>query len=361
MSTQDSRRPGTAPGQPYGSPAGSQGRYGERDLLAARRGDGRSGERLANALGWVSIGLGLAGLAAPREVARMIGVRDDENTRDVLRVVGVREIASGIGILTEPRPAGWVWSRVAGDVMDLALLGAAMSSRCAEKERLAAATAAVAGITALDLYCSQELGRSGDGQVGAADRHRAAQSGSPLAKAITINRPVDEVYRFWRDYRNLSRIMKNIHSVEELGDGRTRWRAAGPMGMTVEWEAQTVEDRPNELISWRSEPGSQVHHCGRVLFQPAPGNRGTEVHVQMEYAPPGGMLGEKVAFLFGKDPRQQLGEDLRRFKQVLETGEVVLSEGSIAGYQFPQHAAQPPTEQEMPMARAAGGQMARAA
>ncbi|HEU4752783.1 MAG TPA: SRPBCC family protein, partial [Armatimonadota bacterium] len=293
-----------------------------------------------------SLGLGLAGLVAPREVARFIGVPDDDRTRDLLRTVGAREVISGLGILTQPRPTGWVWSRVAGDVMDLALLSSARGAPGVHRDRLATATAAVAGITALDLYAGQELSRAPVGEAERA-RRRHWQGDSQRAKSITVNRSPEEVYGYWRDFRNLARFMKNVLSVEETGDRRTHWRVRGPAGSVVEWDAEIVEDRPGELIAWRSLPGSEVHHCGRVRFRPAPGDRGTEIHVEMEYAPPGGAIGETVAFLFGKDPRQQLGEDLRRFKQVLETGEVVVSEGSINGIQFPQHAGQPPTEEDL--------------
>jgi hypothetical protein len=112
------------------------------------------GAGLARALGWFSIGLGLTEVVAHRRLAEMIGVRDHPV---LLPLLGVREILSGIGILSEGRPTGWLWSRVAGDAMDLALLGAALMSPDARRERVAAATAAVAGVTALDVLCSAQL------------------------------------------------------------------------------------------------------------------------------------------------------------------------------------------------------------
>jgi uncharacterized membrane protein len=150
--------------------------------------------------------------------------------------------------------------------------------------------------------------------------------------AITINRPVEEVYRFWRDLSNLPSFMNHLESVEVTGDGRSHWTANAPAGRTVSWDAELVEDKPNQRIAWRSLEGSQVSNSGSVSFTPAPGERGgTEVRVELGYDPPGGALGKVVAKLFGEEPQQQVTDDLRRLKQVLETGEVVRSEGSPEG------------------------------
>jgi hypothetical protein len=129
--------------------------------------DGAAGaldERLARGLGWFSIGLGVAEFAAPSLVARLIGVPDDGGRRKALRALGLREIASGVGILANPS-AGWVWSRVGGDAMDLALLGKAFGAEGASRGRLAAATAAVAGVTLVDVLCSARLSGGTDGEV----------------------------------------------------------------------------------------------------------------------------------------------------------------------------------------------------
>jgi uncharacterized membrane protein len=151
--------------------------------------------------------------------------------------------------------------------------------------------------------------------------------------AITIRRPVEEVYRYWRDLTNLPSFMNHLASVE-VTDGRSHWTANAPAGTTVEWDAEVVEDRPDERIAWRALEGSQVSNSGSVWFAPAPGSDGTEVRVELAYDPPGGALGKVVAKLFGEEPQQQLTDDLRRLKQVLETGEVVLSEGSPEGTRF---------------------------
>ena len=251
-------------------------------------------------------------------------------------LVGLRELACGVGILSKRRPAGWVWARVAGDMMDIALLGAAMASGAPRRDRVVAATAAVLGVTAADLYDAVQLG----------GRHRGRAGGWGLReiqvrKAITVNRSPDEVYRFWRDFRNLPRFMHHLESVEVTDDRRSRWRTKAPAGMSVEWEAETVEDRPNEAIAWRSVEGSQVDNDGSVRFVPAAGGRGTEVHVALRYSPPGGVVGAAIAWLFGESADQQLYDDLRAFKQVIETGEVVVSEGTLGQRGYWQRPAAP--------------------
>jgi uncharacterized membrane protein len=309
-------------------------RYTDRPL----RGVEDSAKRRAKGLGWFSIGLGLAQIAAPRRVARLIGINDDDETRNTMFAVGLREISSGIGILSRHRPAGWVWTRVGGDLMDLALLGKAMSSDDNDRNRVAAATAAVVGVTLLDVMTGQQLSKGGNG-AGTANRSstmsrttRAGRGiGGPIhvKEAITINRPRNEVYGFWHNFENLPRFMAHLESVQVLDERRSRWKAKAPAGTTVEWEAETVEDRPNELIAWRSLPDSTVPNSGSVQFRDAPGGRGTEVLVELGYQPPGGKIGALIAKLFGEEPAQQVKGDLRRFKQVMEIGEVVHSDASI--------------------------------
>jgi len=293
-------------------------------------------ERLADFLGWFSIGLGITALAAPRGLARTIGARGDRTDRAILRLVGLQELACGIGILSTRRPAGWVWARVAGDAVHLSMLGGAMASGPPEPGRMAAATAAVVGVTVLDTYDAIQL-----------SRHREPAGGKRVSgpvevhQAITINRPAEELYRYWRDFRNLPRIMSHLESVQVEGNGRSHWKAKAPAGMTIEWDAEVTEDRPNERIAWRSV-GGHMDNDGSVRFVPAPGGRGTEVHVTMHYDPPGGALGRWAARLLGESPEQQVYDDLRHFKQVMETGEVVLSEGSFDGSRIVQRPAQPP-------------------
>jgi uncharacterized membrane protein len=290
-----------------------QGKYGSENASVTQE------TRLAAGLGWFGIGLGLAELLVPKRLARTIGVPSQHHR--FIRAMGVREIASGLGILLSPSAPAAVWARVAGDVLDLTCLGAAFTSRRSNRGRLMTTVAAVAGATAVDVLCAQQLTR------GVRTRQRA----TPTVVTLTINRSREDLYESWRDVTNLPRWMKHLRSVEVRGDRRSHWVASGPAGSTVEWDAEITEDRPNELIAWRSIEGSALDHSGVVRFEPAPGNRGTMITVEMRYAPPAGMLGSAVAAWFGEDPPQSIKMDLRRFKQVMETGEVLTTEGQPAG------------------------------
>ena len=163
--------------------------------------------------------------------------------------------------------------------------------------------------------------------------------------AITVNRPVEDVYLYWRQFENLPTFMYHLESVEVLDENRSRWQAKAPAGTRVTWEAELVEDNLNALIAWRSLEGADVDNTGAVTFTPAPAGQGTEVTVDVEYRLPGGKLTALVAKLFGEEPAQQIHDDLRRFKQVLETGEVLRSDaspaGTAAGHLVHQEEAQP--------------------
>jgi uncharacterized membrane protein len=309
-----------------GDGALQRARTGTADEAREGRSTGGRGnaESLANALGWFSLGLGVAQIAAPRSMARFIGI-DDDRGRDAMRMVGAREVAAGLGILSRPRPAGWMWTRVAGDVMDLALLRGAYEQRSRERGRTAAATAAVLGITALDVLCGRQLARGEATTAPAATRER----GTHVARSITVRRPVEEVYRFWRDVANLPRFMRHLESVQRIDDRRSHWTARAPAGGTVEWDAEITEELPNERIAWRSVEDADVQNVGSVRFVPAPGGRGTEVHVELSYAPPAGKVGATIARLLHEEPGQQVADDLRAFKQVMEVGEVVLSDATV--------------------------------
>lgn len=151
-----------------------------------------------------------------------------------------------------------------------------------------------------------------------------------VKKSVTVNRPRAEVYRFWRALENLPSFMIHLESVTASSRRRSHWVARAPMGH-VEWDADVITDTPNEVIAWQSVEGSGVSNEGSVRFADAPGGRGTEVRVEFLYDAPGGTLGASIAKLFGEEPQQQLTDDLRRLKQVLEVGEVVRSEGSLEG------------------------------
>jgi uncharacterized membrane protein len=148
--------------------------------------------------------------------------------------------------------------------------------------------------------------------------HEAALVG----RTVTINRPRAELYAFWRDFRNLAAFMENVESVTP-GDGRTsHWVVKAPAGRTVEWDSVITEDVPDTLIAWESAEGADIKNTGRIEFRDAPPGRGTYVSATIVYDPPGGDLGKLVAKLFQKEPKIQARRELRRFKQLMETGEI---------------------------------------
>jgi len=234
---------------------------------------GRRRSALAKGLGWFSIGLGVSQVIAPRKLSKIAGMGHHPV---LMRLLGIREIVSGVGILVH-RPAPWLWSRVAGDAMDLTLLGTALSSDGAGKHNRIAATSAVAAVTALDALASVRSTRDG----------RSYQ----VKSAITVTRPAAEAYAFWREPQNLQRFIKSVPGPVEIVDGR-----------------------PNEYIEWRSVDGIAVR-SGSVSFIPAAGRDGTEIQATID----------------GRIPRMLLIEDLRRFKRLLETGEIPTTEGQSAG------------------------------
>jgi uncharacterized membrane protein len=171
------------------------------------------------------------------------------------------------------------------------------------------------------------LGIKSTGRAVAIPYHR----GFRVDKAVTIDRPRGELYLFWRNLENLPRFMKHLHSVTRVDDKRSHWVAGGPAGKIVEWDAEIINEEPDQLIAWRSLPGSQVATAGSVHFKEAAGDRGTEVKVELQYDPPGGLLGATFAKLWGEDPSHQVEEDLRRFKEFMEAGEIPTTEGQPHG------------------------------
>ncbi len=288
--------------------------------------------RIARLLGWFSAALGLAQLIAPSRLLAVIGVRPTAGRVAITRVIGVRELSVVPGLLTATLPVGWLAARVAGDLMDLPLLLLARTGRGNDRARVGAVTLAVGAIAAADVAATIAARRA----ARARSRH-----GDRIVNVVTVNRPVEELYAFWRDLENLPRVMPHLESVTTTGAGRSHWVARAPFGAAVEWDAEVVGDVANERISWRSMPGSQIQNAGTVRFAPAPAGRGTEVTVEMEYRAPGGAIGAAVAKLSGEEPRQQVADALRRFRQVMETGEPILSEATASGHKVFQHPGQP--------------------
>jgi uncharacterized membrane protein len=158
--------------------------------------------------------------------------------------------------------------------------------------------------------------------------------GIKFEKTVMINRPPEELYRFWRNFENLPRFMNHLESVRMLDDKRSHWVAKGPAGTNVEWDAVIHNEIPNQLIAWRSVDGSDVNHAGSVEFKPAPGNKETEVKVVLNYAPPAGKLGAVIAKMFGEEPSQQIEEDLNRFKQLMESGQISEKESQTPEFEL---------------------------
>jgi len=218
-----------------------------------------------------------------------------------------------------PPPAGSSWVGVGLGLAEVVLLGSAIQSYRSRSGRTkgtawAIGAAAVGGLMAV--------------RARSAARQRHALGGIRIAKSITINRSPSEVYEYWRDLRHLPAFISYLESVT-VDHGQSTWRAKGPVGVTLEWRAEVTADQRDEHLAWRSMPGASIPNRGQVRFAHAAGNRGTQLSVELFYEPPGGPLGAAFARLLGALPALQLESDLRRLKQILETGEVLHSDASI--------------------------------
>ena len=172
-----------------------------------------------------------------------------------------------------------------------------------------------------------------------------------LTGTTTVTKPPEEVYDFWAGFDRFSSFMAHVDEVRVTGSRTSHWKVSAPFDRDVEWDAETTEQVPGSLLSWRSKEGADVPNSGEVRFVRAPDGTSTEVHVTLTYDAPGGALGKALAKYFGEDPSQHLDDDLRRFKQVIETGEVVRSDGAPWGkrarHEFPQRPAQPLSDVEL--------------
>jgi uncharacterized membrane protein len=283
---------------------------------------------LSRGLGWFSIALGVTELAIPRLLAKAIGIDPGGRTARMLRVMGARQIAAGVAVLLQPQHSLPLWTRVAGDAVDLALLGYAARAKCTSTPRIAGAIAAVAGVTAIDMVAGRRI------QLARAKARR------PVIFAVTINKPPGEVYAFYRKLSQLPLFMRHLESVRETGPKTSHWVARLPVGGTVAWDAEITEDRPGELIAWQSVPGSPIAVRGRVSFSRTPRRNMTEVRVEMQL----GFLGTQPSTALAKLlARPEIKGDLRRLKQVMEAGEVLVSDASA---HLGPHPAQPPAPSE---------------
>ena len=156
-----------------------------------------------------------------------------------------------------------------------------------------------------------------------------------VQKSVTINRPPEEVFQFWRNFENLPRFMQHLKSVKSIGNRYSHWEAQGPLHTRASWDAEITDERANEYIAWKSVPGSELENSGSVEFRPVPSHGGTEIRVTIEYHAPSGKIGKAFTRLFGEHPEQQVREDLRRFKQLMETGEIPTTVGQTSGRRTP--------------------------
>ena len=230
----------------------------------------------------------------------------DRNLSEVERWAS---IAAGAGLalygLTRLKSAGWLYAGIGG-----LLLRRGVTAHCDLYEAVGMNTASTRGDTRAALRGSR---------------------GVNVLESVTINRPVADLYRFWRNLENLPQFMRHLESVEKVTDTISHWRAKGPAGMVVEWDAEIYNEVPNKLIAWRSLEGADVVSAGSVNFDEVPGGRGTRVTVHLQYSPPGGKVGAALAKLFGRDAETEIREDLRRFKQLVEAGEVPTTSGQPRG------------------------------
>jgi uncharacterized membrane protein len=206
--------------------------------------------------------------------------------------------------------------RWAGVAMATAVVAYGLSRRSLPGVALAAAAAPLAyrGVTG-----------AWPGFANGADDTRVALSGERgihVREAIRLEVPLEVVYTFWRRLENLPRFMSHLREVRDLGGGRSHWVAEGPANMTVEWDADIINEVPNDVIGWRSSAGSDIATAGSVRFTTARQGRSTQVAVHLQYAAPGGRAARLLAFVLGRDPGHMIREDLRRVKQLLEAGEI---------------------------------------
>lgn len=164
----------------------------------------------------------------------------------------------------------------------------------------------------------------------AAAEERSWHEAALVGRTVTVNAPRDQVYAFWRDFANLGRFLQHIERVDVRDQRRSHWVVSAPAGRTVEWDSVITEDEPGRLIAWRSDEGADIKNTGRIEFLDAAPGRGTMVRAEIVYQPPGGDIGKMIAKLFQEEPKIQARRDLRRFKQLMETGEISTTEAGPA-------------------------------
>jgi uncharacterized membrane protein len=282
--------------------------------------------KLSQGLGFFSIGLGLAELIAPHYLSRAIGVTERHSV--LMRAMGVREISNGLAVLAEPEESRWMWGRVAGDALDLGLLGLALiSAPRRERIRVMGAIASVAGVTVLDLLCARHNEHN---SYRTSLRKLSDGRGIRVQKSLLMNAPAAEIYSFCRELNNLPRIIPGISSVHHSDKGNLRFVTDGLLRKDATWDFTFIEERPNELISWRLLGDTPFENAGSIRFIELPGKCGTIVRVEMLLNPIPGRLGESMVSI-SNQPAFHLSEALRRLKALVETGEIPTTIGQSSG------------------------------
>lgn len=275
--------------------------------------------RYSDGIGLLGLGVGLFGLIAPGRVARLLGAKDCTRTRRMIALASLGQVTAAVGALTQRRLGPWLWARVASDTLDVAMITHATHLGAIPVRRALLAGAGLAGVGWVAASTSLRTARLAP---------NASARGFSVNVAITIQRTTHEVYHAWRDLQSFPRFMSHVESVQ-LEGGTVRFRARLPAGVPLEWEVKLTDDVPGSRISWESTPDSVLRNHGTVTFVPAPGNRGTEMRVILHYEAPAGALGQAFMKLSSALPREQMRADLRRFKQILETGSVMHSDASV--------------------------------
>jgi uncharacterized membrane protein len=285
---------------------------------------------LGRGLGWLSLLLGSGGRFAPSALGAAIGL---PGRNALLRAAGARELIAGIGLLTQQQRKPWLWARVAGDVLDLTLLGmtAIAADRAARRRRSLTALTTVAAVTAVDVLASLRASRTPLAPLHASRRFRAIGD-EVIGESVTLNKTPLECYQQWRQLEQLPRFMWTLESVRPLDERRSHWTLAGSHRTRLEWDAEITHDVPGERLAWRSLPNEQIAHAGVVRFAPAPGGRGTVVHLVAHYRLlAGAPWAPRLESMLTHSAGARLREELRRFKQLLETGEIATTEGQSHG------------------------------
>ena len=314
------------PNSTASSATASQTRLPHRHYPRRRETPSLDSAMLAQGLGWLSVVSGVVALLAPRTAGSAAGL--GYHSRSTIRSRGMRQLATGVGILTQNNPAPWLWARTAGDVVDLALLAAGMRPGNPGRGKAALSFVTMAGVLALDALAASHLTRhAGHPLVSGV----AAPTDLYFETSIATTKSPQECYRFWRNVENLPRFMDSLESVRALDERRFHWVAKGSESTALEWDCEITEDRPGAALAWRTLNGAQVPNAGSVIFEPAPNGRGTIVRLSIHYSPVGGQLTTGLAKLLRQDPQSQVREDLRRFKQLVETGEIATTRGQSTG------------------------------